>query len=344
MKEIYWNTQIGPNNFGDEINTFLWHEIAPYLYEVLPQAYFSGIGTILNDLIMPQDEQIVIIGSGIGYGPPPKDFYSSNRWKVVFVRGPLTASILKIEKSCAISDPALLIKKLADVQNLQAEKINASSQMNCIFIPHHDTMRFSFFWEEVCNRAGIELVSPLDNPKNIFLKILSSQLVCTESLHGAICADALGVPWIPIVTQRNVNSFKWWDYCASVQLEYNPMYIEYESTYDKIRNYIMQKKHSNYALTQEDVQKEYSSWYENPKSHLSKKNISRFSKVMKPLLQDVGSIVDKLSLKQEIRNAVNQFIMIKRSQSFLAKDSIVDCRIEEMMDKLLLFHNQKGMI
>ena len=45
-------------------------------------------------------------------------------------------------------------------------------------------------------------------------------------MHGAIVADALRVPWIPVATNSTILSFKWQDWCSSIGVEYKPNYIE----------------------------------------------------------------------------------------------------------------------
>ena len=40
-------------------------------------------------------------------------------------------------------------------------------------------------------------------------------------MHGAIIADTLRIPWIPISTRPSINTFKWLDWCESMELEYS---------------------------------------------------------------------------------------------------------------------------
>jgi succinoglycan biosynthesis protein ExoV len=53
-----------------------------------------------------------------------------------------------------------------------------------------------------------------------------TEVLLTEAMHGAIIADSLRVPWIPIVSNPSILSFKWDDWCQSLSLEYQPVYIK----------------------------------------------------------------------------------------------------------------------
>ena len=69
-------------------------------------------------------------------------------------------------------------------------------------------------------------------------RIARADLVVSESMHGAIVADAFGVPWIPIAISHHFNSFKWGDWADSVEvpLVINPALSELRSAYFALRN------------------------------------------------------------------------------------------------------------
>jgi succinoglycan biosynthesis protein ExoV len=47
-------------------------------------------------------------------------------------------------------------------------------------------------------------------------------VLLTEAMHGAIVADALRIPWIAVRTRSAIKTFKWEDWCRSMDLEYQP--------------------------------------------------------------------------------------------------------------------------
>lgn len=64
------------------------------------------------------------------------------------------------------------------------------------------------------------MVTPAAESKGVIQRIAKAPLVITESLHGAIIADALRVPWIPIALSPSFNSYKWEDWGQSMQMTF----------------------------------------------------------------------------------------------------------------------------
>jgi succinoglycan biosynthesis protein ExoV len=54
-------------------------------------------------------------------------------------------------------------------------------------------------------------------------------------MHAAIVADALRVPWIPVVLSPQSNSFKWLDWTLSLSLPYNPTTLPPSTLLESIR-------------------------------------------------------------------------------------------------------------
>ena len=55
--------------------------------------------------------------------------------------------------------------------------------------------------------------------------IAQTEVLLAEAMHGAIVADALRVPWIPLCTSARILNFKWLDWCASLNLDYRPSFL-----------------------------------------------------------------------------------------------------------------------
>jgi hypothetical protein len=76
--------------------------------------------------------------------------------------------------------------------------------------------------EEVCASAGVNYINPSGGVEYVLAGIQGSEMVIAEAMHGAIVADALGIPWVPVRIYSQILALKWWDWCKSLGLEYNP--------------------------------------------------------------------------------------------------------------------------
>lgn len=210
----------GLHNFGDALNGWLWPKLIPRIYEPDEEKMFIAIGSLLNaQWIPPRPARKICFGSGYCGGPKPA---IDDNWQIYCVRGPLTAAAMGLESSLALTDPAILVAALSPATRPKQYKIS--------YMPHEFSGRNSQWimkadWAAALNRVGIHHLDPRA-PVEITLKeIQDSELVITEAMHGAIVADALRVPWIPVRFYSHVKSFKWRDWCLTMQLPYEPSTI-----------------------------------------------------------------------------------------------------------------------
>lgn len=210
MKLFYLKTL---NNFGDAINPLIWHQILPDFFDLDANVLFVGVGSLLNYSIIPQESYKIIFGTGsMGIHVPVIDA----SWHFYCVRGPLTAQALGLEPEQGIVDPAILVRKF----DLSAEP----KLYHVSIMPHHASFKF-WDWQSIADEAGIHLIDPRANISDVLRDIQRSELLLAEAMHGAIVADALRVPWIPLRNYRHINAFKWQDWCKSIGLEYNPVQL-----------------------------------------------------------------------------------------------------------------------
>ena len=180
-----------------------------------------GIGTLLNPRL-PVARQVHILGSGVGYGDAPNITDGAD---VQFVRGPLSARALGIDRSFALSDPGILVSRYSEISETRSERRNIG------FIPQvSSVVDMENVWLDVCGELGLTYISVREGVDYNLSKIASCERVITEAMHGAIAADSLRVPWVPIVTRPEILPFKWRDWCASMELPYEPVLVP--SIYD----------------------------------------------------------------------------------------------------------------
>jgi succinoglycan biosynthesis protein ExoV len=202
-------------NFGDRINPWLWSRLIPDLLHTNDQTLLLGIGTILSDQV-PARQHKVVFGSGMGYGAPPQ---LDKNWSFYCVRGPLTARMLGLPARVAITDPAALVGTLQHAEGLR----DGHGESRPAFMPHHLSAR-CYDWRAIAQQADVDYIDPCDSVPSVLNRIFHARLLITESLHGAIVADALRVPWTAVrAYPRHVLGFKWRDWCASLGVVYEPV-------------------------------------------------------------------------------------------------------------------------
>lgn len=206
MIPFYWRVT---KNFGDYMNGWLWPKILGDIVEIEDGIRLIGIGSLIKaDLHFVKGKKVVF-GSGVGSGPSPTP-ESIKDWHFYFVRGPLSAEKLGIDQNKAIVDGAWLISLLPQYVSIPEKKGKC-------FIPHFKTAATTD-WPRVCDEAGFNYIDPTDDLESILARIAESELVVTESLHGAIFADYFRSPWIPVQLSNNFWPFKWLDWCRSVDV------------------------------------------------------------------------------------------------------------------------------
>lgn len=201
-------------NFGDELNPWLWKQLIPTFLDEDKRTIFVGIGTLLNRKL-PQAEKTVVFGTGVGYGSLPK---LNDSWTIYCLRGPLSAQALGVSEELAVTDAALLVRRLFQANNPKCKRFS--------FMPHlKHAIPASSAWVPICEELGFGYIDPRWSVEKVLSAISQTEVLLAEAMHGAIIADALRVPWIPIKTSAHINSFKWQDWCQSIDIEYQPRYV-----------------------------------------------------------------------------------------------------------------------
>ena len=197
-------------NFGDALNNYLWAKWIEVSFEseIGSDEVFVGIGTILNERL-PSARVLHIFGSGLGYGTVTQQ--AMKNWRIHFVRGPLTARALGLDLALSISDPAILLHR--------TENLNRRKDVSCAFMPHHSIR--SQCIQRLCEEAGVHYIDPVAPYEFVIDEILRSERLICSAMHGAIAAEALRVPWLPVVTHFKILRSKWDDWAASMEAVMN---------------------------------------------------------------------------------------------------------------------------
>ncbi len=202
---------VAGGNFGDDLNTLLWPRIFPDLHRLASEVTVFGIGTLLDGR-HTQGGKKVVLGSGLG---EQRCAHLDKRWEFRWVRGPLTAKAFGLSSAHALGDAALL---WPDLLERRVQKLSGPVGL----IPHFRTWD-NFDWHRVGALADIVVINPRQCPSQVVEDLRRCSRVLAESLHGGICADALGVPWAPCILAHRFNEFKWQDWMATIGRPFEPL-------------------------------------------------------------------------------------------------------------------------
>lgn len=202
---------IDGGNFGDTLNTMVWEELFPDLTKIKNDIVVYGIGTLLDGRHDPSLKKVVM-GSGIGEAHAARP---DPNWEFRWVRGPLSAHEFGLSNDLGLGDPAVLWP------GLQSGRGN-DAQGPVGLIPHYRTWD-SFDWTQVAADAGMVAINPRLSPTEVIAQTRGCSRIMAESLHGAICADAMAIPWAPCILAHRFNEFKWKDWLATVNRPFMPM-------------------------------------------------------------------------------------------------------------------------
>lgn len=300
MKLFYYKDPNG--NFGDDLNPWLWSILLDGCFNEDNSEIFVGIGTLINNKL-PIHPIKHIFGSGVGYGPPPK---IDDKYIFHALRGFHSAKSLGQPESSVITDAAILV-------NTVLGKINTEKKHKIGFMPTGEACR-NYDWESICDDLGFCFISPHWEVMYSISKIASCEILMTEAMHGAIVADSIRIPWIPVDCYRGVLKFKWEDWLSSLDLPYIPKNVP--SLFQNIENY---------------------GFKDNAKLHL-KRTFRRFgiwSNSWSPL-------PNKESSDRERDEAISILANIAKTQPFLSQNSIHDSLTSRYLELIKSFKASYG--
>jgi len=207
------------SNFGDELSPWLFSRLLPDFFDDDESVVFYGIGSIIGINFHSNPDFIprrIIVGSGYvpNYARKPE---IDEKWDFQFVRGPRTAKSLGLPPDMGIGDAAILLRSVLKNPERTNEVVS--------FMPHWQSID-SGNWEEACKRAGINFIDARRPIEEVLSEILRSRLVIAEAMHGAIVADALRVPWLPVTPINAVHADKWHDWAEALDMNLKRFWMQ----------------------------------------------------------------------------------------------------------------------
>jgi succinoglycan biosynthesis protein ExoV len=192
-------------NVGDDLNGLLWRSLLPNIADIHADKWLVGIGTIIDGRINQLSGLKVVMGSGYRPNSTPIELDASIEFAAV--RGLGTAQRLGLPAGVAVCDPGFLLTELFG---------RSAPGSGLGLVPHVYSERWSHI-ASAADDAGLDVISPT-LPVDAFVKRLQacSRVFC-ESMHAAIFADALRIPWARVKISSHhlegdgVADFKWDD-------------------------------------------------------------------------------------------------------------------------------------
>ena len=210
MSLYFWTSEF--KNFGDELNRLLWAEIFDERALDAADVEVWGLGSLLGGTVRDSRKKLVLGSGSLGRATP----VAAPGWDVRWVRGPLTAQALGLPEALGIGDPAVLWTGLSD---------GVSSPSGPVAIAPHWRTWLDYDWPRVAEMAGLVAINPMQSVLEVARQLRSCRAVLAESLHAGIFADALGIPWAPVVLAHRFNEFKWRDWMLTIQRDFSPFVI-----------------------------------------------------------------------------------------------------------------------
>lgn len=234
MEVLYYRDPTGKLNFGDDLNEIVWRELLPKHVFEADDVLLMGIGSIFNADLAPlsrtRGKRVFVLGSGAGYWALPPGWEG---WNILAVRGPLTAELIG-KPEVAATDSAALLSVLPQIVKLAPERNDT------LFIPHHSSASYGQ-WKKVAAAAGMTYMDPRWPVPLVMQHFSRAKLVVTEAMHGAIVADTLRIPWIPITIAPDTLPFKWRDWTLSLDLPYEPTLVPASSGWEILHHRMLRR-------------------------------------------------------------------------------------------------------
>lgn len=206
-------------NVGDDLNAVLWDRLLPGLRAIDTAEWLLGIGTILDERVNELKGRKIVMGSGYRPGKHASRLLTHDI-QFPAVRGHLTAQHFGLPEDAAVCDPGFLVGQFWPTREVWAKRVG--------FVPHTYTETRSSISAAV-TAVGIDVISPSLPVDEFMHKLASCERVYCESLHAAIFADALRVPWARVRLSSHfyeglrVADFKWRDAFSVLEVPVDPV-------------------------------------------------------------------------------------------------------------------------
>jgi len=212
MKTIPYRMYNKIRNLGDAINPYIIEGVSglPSVYANKSQPHILGVGSIFFDASMHS----YVWGSGMINAEKPIPPIDPS--KIRALRGKKTVEALTAlgyrVPDVPLGDPGFLLSKVYSGPSVSRKRYRA-----CI-VPHHASINHPVFkkyrkMDDVC------VFNIMTDDLSVIDDMLESEVVVSQSLHGLIFAESLGIPSIWISDRFDAKwKFKFQDWYSTTEL------------------------------------------------------------------------------------------------------------------------------
>jgi pyruvyltransferase len=203
---VWWH--VGRPNFGDDINPVFFHRLAGLstcFAADRSRPHVLGAGSILEHA----GGTSVVCGAGF-LRPPARSVAMPSR--LVSVRGELSRAAFPRAGAALLGDPLVLVSEFVSRQQ---------PRHRFGLVPHVLSVGRWQAW----NSSRLRIIDPAASPWRVVREIASCEVVLSQSLHGLIVADALGIPnvWVAPSDGMAGGRFKFDDYFSTLDAAKTPV-------------------------------------------------------------------------------------------------------------------------
>jgi hypothetical protein len=195
---VFWH--VGRPNFGDDINPSFFARLLGRSVRFATdqrRPHVLGAGSILQHATPAS----VVCGAGL-LAPSSRPVRAA---EIVAVRGALSAEACGADAAPLLGDPLVLIDQFVR---------RPPQRRRFGFVPHVTSVAR---WRRLTGR-DIAIIDPAWEPWTTVAEIAACEVVVSQSLHGLIVADALGIPnvWVAPSDEMSGGRFKFDDYFSTL--------------------------------------------------------------------------------------------------------------------------------
>lgn len=235
---LHWH--IGRPNFGDDINPTFFSRLTGLSTRFVAdrgRRHVLGAGSIL------EHAGPASIVCGAGFLRPPSGPHPLPG-RLVSVRGGLSRAAFPQAVGVLLGDPIVLVSDVVSRRR---------PQTRFGFVPHVLSVGRWMAW----NSRRMRIIDPAAPPWDVIEAIAGCEVVISQSLHGLIVADALGIPnvWVAPSDEMAGGRFKFDDYFSTLDAAKSPvaesadLFATPERYEPTVGNYLFSKADYRAAIT-----------------------------------------------------------------------------------------------